>query len=134
GVDVLTQHSDDGIVLRLPDVEYDGGPPDLGEEIILDVESVRRDVTQQLGGSAVFAARFRECAARALLLPRQQIGRRQPLWQQRQRAAQLLEVASDYPEFPIVAEAARECLADVFDVDALIDLMRRIAAREVSVV
>jgi ATP-dependent Lhr-like helicase len=134
GVDVLTQHSDDGIVLRLPDVEYDGGPPDLAEEVVLDVESVRRDVTEQLGGSAVFAARFRECAARALLLPRQQIGRRQPLWQQRQRAAQLLEVASDYPEFPIVAEAARECLADVFDVDALIDLMRRIAAREVSVV
>jgi ATP-dependent Lhr-like helicase len=133
GVDVLTQHSDDGIVLRLPDVEYDGGPPDLAEAIVLDAESVRRDVTQRLGGSAVFAARFRECAARSLLLPRQQIGRRQPLWQQRQRAAQLLEVASDYPEFPVVAEAARECLADVFDVDALVDLMRRIASREVGV-
>ena len=139
GVDVQTQHSDDGIVLRLPDgeysgSEYDGGLPDLTEAIVLDADSVRADVTDQLGGSAVFAARFRECAARSLLLPRQQVGRRQPLWQQRQRAAQLLDVASDYPEFPVVAEAARECLADVFDVAALVDLMRRIAAREVTVV
>jgi ATP-dependent Lhr-like helicase len=134
GIDVQAQHSDDGIVLRLPDIEYDGGLPDLADAIVLDADSVHRAVTAQLGGSAVFAARFRECAARSLLLPRQQIGRRQPLWQQRQRAAQLLEVAAGYPEFPVVAEAARECLADVFDVAALTDLMRRIAARDISVV
>jgi len=134
GVDVAAQHSDDGIVLRLPDVEYDGGLPELADLVVLDPDTVRGDVTEQVGGSAVFAARFRECAARSLLLPRRQIGRRQPLWQQRQRAAQLLEVASGYPEFPVVAEAVRECLADVFDVDALIDLMRQIAARQVNLV
>mgnify|MGYP001118014547 CR=1 FL=1 len=134
GVDVQAQHSDDGIVLRLPDVEYDGGPPELADLVVLDPAAVRAEVTQQVGGSAVFAARFRECAARSLLLPRRQIGRRQPLWQQRQRAAQLLEVASGYPEFPVVAEAVRECLADVFDVDSLIELMRQIAARQVGLV
>ena len=134
GVDVAAQHSDDGIVLRLPDVEYDGGLPELADLVILDPDTVRADVTEQVGGSAVFAARFRECAARSLLLPRRQIGKRQPLWQQRQRAAQLLEVASGYPEFPVVAEAVRECLADVFDVDSLIDLMRQIAARQVNLV
>ena len=68
-----------------------------------------------MGGSALFAARFRECAARALLLPRRNPGRRQPLWQQRQRSAQLLEVASAYPSFPIVLEAVRECVQDVYD-------------------
>ena len=73
-------------------------------------------VTTEVGGSALFAARFRECAARALLLPRRDPDRRQPLWQQRQRAAQLLEVARKYARFPIVLEAVRECLQDVFDV------------------
>jgi ATP-dependent Lhr-like helicase len=137
GIDVQAQHSDDGIVLRFPDVEYDGsdwGLPDLADLMVLDPDTVRADVTAQLGGSAVFAARFRECAARSLLFPRHQANRRQPLWQQRQRAVQLLEVAADYPEFPVVAEAARECLADVFDVASLALLMRRIAAREVAVV
>ncbi len=132
GVDVQAQHADDGIVLRLPDIEYEGGLPELGDLVALDPETVRGEVTAQLGGSALFAARFRECAARALLLPRRRIGGRQPLWQLRQRAAQLLEVASGYPEFPIVAEAARECLADVFDVDTLTLLMRQIAGREVT--
>ena len=91
-------------------------------------------MTAEIGGAAVFAARFRECAARALLLPRRQIGRRQPLWQQRQRATQLLEVASAYPSFPIVAEAVRECLSDVFDVPALVGLMRDLQARTVRMV
>lgn len=137
GVDVRAQHSDDGIVLRVPDIDdagLEGALSGLVEAVVLDPGAVRGDVLEQLGGSAVFAARFRECAARALLLPRQRIGQRQPLWQQRHRAAQLLEVAADYPEFPIVAEAARECLADVFDVPALIDLMRRIAERDVTIV
>ena len=90
-------------------------------------------MTAEIGGAAIFAARFRECAARALLLPRRQIGKRQPLWQQRQRATQLLEVASAYPSFPIVAEAVRECLSDVFDVPALIELMRDLSARTVRI-
>ncbi len=132
GVDVSAAHSDDGIVFRLPDVEYADGLPDVADLLAIDPETVRAEVADQIGGSALFAARFRECAGRALLLPRRQIGRRQPLWQQRQRAAQLLEVAAGYPTFPIVAEAVRECLADVFDVPALIDLMRAIAGRGVQ--
>jgi ATP-dependent Lhr-like helicase len=133
-VDVSAAHSDDGIVFRLPDVEYADGLPELADLLVLDPDTVRAEVADQVGGSALFAARFRECAARALLLPRRQIGKRQPLWQQRQRAAQLLEVAAGYPTFPIVAEAVRECLADVFDVPALIELMRAIAGRSVRLV
>ena len=134
GVDVQAMHADDGIVLRLPDVEYDGDAPEMLDAIALDPETLEAEVTAEIGGSAVFASRFRECAARALLLPRRQIGKRQPLWQQRQRASQLLEVAAQYPTFPIVAEAVRECLSDVFDVPALVLLMRQIAARSVRVV
>ncbi|HEY5114350.1 MAG TPA: ATP-dependent helicase [Nakamurella sp.] len=134
GVDVAAMHADDGIVLRLPDVEYEDGPPDFSEFVVLDPETVQAEVTAEIGGAAVFASRFRECAARALLLPRRQIGRRQPLWQQRQRATQLLEVASAYPSFPIVAEAVRECLSDVFDVPALVEVMRELRSRTVRVV
>jgi ATP-dependent Lhr-like helicase len=145
GVDVQAMHGDDGIVLRLPDLELDevdgvGGPGGrgVGSELLdlvtLDADDVRGLVTDEIGGSALFAARFRECAARALLLPRRRPDRRQPLWQQRQRASQLLEVASQYPSFPIVLEAVRECVQDVFDVPGLVDLMRDISARRVTVV
>ena len=134
GVDVQAMHADDGMVLRLPEVEYEGDVPEVLDAIALDPETLEAEVTAEIGGSAVFASRFRECAARALLLPRRQIGKRQPLWQQRQRASQLLEVAAQYPTFPIVAEAVRECLSDVFDVPALVTLMRQIAARSVRVV
>ncbi len=135
GVDVQAMHGDDGLVLRLPDVELDDGPaPDVASLVCLDPDDVHDVVTEQIGGSALFASRFRECAGRALLLPRRRPGQRQPLWQQRQRSAQLLEVASGYPDFPIVLEAVRECLQDVFDVPGLIDLMRDIAARRVQVV
>ncbi|TKV58511.1 DEAD/DEAH box helicase [Nakamurella flava] len=143
GVDVAAMHADDGIVLRLPDVEYggddgegssSGAPPDFAEFLTLDPETVEAEVTAEIGGAAIFASRFRECAARALLLPRRQIGKRQPLWQQRQRASQLLEVASAYPSFPIVAEAVRECLSDVFDVPALVHLLTELRSRTVRVV
>ncbi|HEX3749902.1 MAG TPA: DEAD/DEAH box helicase, partial [Streptosporangiaceae bacterium] len=90
--------------------------------------------TAEIGSSALFASRFRECAARAMLLPRRQPGRRSPLWQQRQRAAQLLEVASHYPSFPIVLETVRECLQDVFDVPALVSLLRDLAGRKIRIV
>ena len=103
---------DDGIVLRLPDTEDD--PP--AELAVFEADEIERLVTDEVGGSALFAARFRECAARALLLPRRNPGRRSPLWQQRQRSAQLLSVASQYGSFPIVLETMRECLQDVFDV------------------
>ncbi|MEO5833329.1 MAG: ATP-dependent helicase [Nakamurella sp.] len=134
GIDVQAMHADDGIVFRLPDLEFEGGAPEIGDLVVLEPDELERDITAELGGSAVFAARFRECAARALLLPRRQIGRRQPLWQQRQRASQLLEVAARYPTFPIIAETIREVLQDVFDVPGLIEIMKQIAGRAVRVI
>ena len=140
GVDVQAMHGDDGIVLRLPDLELDDalGGAGVGRELLdlvaLDPDDVRGLVTDEIGGSALFASRFRECAARALLLPRRRPDRRQPLWQQRQRASQLLEVASRFPSFPIVLEAVREVVQDVYDVPGLVDLMRDVAGRRVTVV
>ena len=139
GVEVQAMHADDGIVLRIPDVGAWGdagsqasAAPDIA--VTLEPDDVEQIVTDELGGSALFAARFRECAARALLLPRRTPGRRSPLWQQRQRSAQLLSVASEYGSFPIILEAVRECLQDVFDVPGLVELMRDIAARRIRVV
>ncbi|PPK98473.1 ATP-dependent Lhr-like helicase [Kineococcus xinjiangensis] len=135
GVDVQVMPGDDGIVLRLPDVELpEGQAPDVSDLVLLEPDEVEELVTAEIGGSALFASRFRECAARALLLPRRTPGRRQPLWQQRQRSAQLLEVASRYASFPIVLETVRECLQDVFDVPGLVQLMRDLAGRSVRVV
>jgi ATP-dependent Lhr-like helicase len=138
GVDVQAMHSDDGIVLRLPDVELDEADAARaahGSEIaVLAADEVEPLVTAELGGSALFASRFRECAARALLLPRRNPGRRSPLWQQRQRSAQLLSVASDYGSFPVVLETMRECLQDVFDVPGLVGLMRQVEERTVRFV
>jgi len=91
-------------------------------------------VTAQVGGSALFAARFRECAARALLLPKRRPGKRTPLWQQRQKSANLLQVASGYGSFPIVLETMRECLQDVFDVPGLEQLMSDLRSRKVRLV
>jgi len=130
GMDVQAMYTDDGIVIRVPDSD---DPPPAGFAM-LDPDEVEQLVTAELGSSALFASRFRECAARALLLPRRQPGRRSPLWQQRQRAAQLLAVASGYGSFPIVLETMRECLQDVFDVPALIALMRDLSARRVRLV
>ncbi|MDO9456080.1 ATP-dependent helicase [Nocardioides sp.] len=130
GVDGQALASDDGIVIRIPDTDAE---PPTGDLIVFDAEEIDALVTQEVGGSALFAARFRECAARALLLPRRDPGRRSPLWQQRQRAAALLEVASKYPSFPIVLEAVRECLQDVYDLPALVGLMRAVDRREVQV-
>ena len=105
-------------------------PPQAEHRWCFDPDEVEQLVTAEVGGSALFAARFRECAARALLLPRRDPGRRTPLWQQRQRAAQLLAVACDYGSFPIVLETMRECLQDVFDVPGLVGLMRDVEARQ----
>ncbi|MCF4122978.1 DEAD/DEAH box helicase [Antribacter sp. KLBMP9083] len=150
GVDVAAMHADDGIVLRLPDTGEGWGAPETWdggsgttsassgsvtlEDLLLDPDEVLGAVRDELGGSVMFAARFREAAARALLLPRRRPDRRQPLWQQRHRSAQLLEVASQFPDFPIVLEAARECLQDDFDVAALSGLMRDVASGTVRVV
>src|SRR5450631_2119103 len=195
GVDVQAMHGDDGIVFRLPDIEFDADYPSddslsdgtgstgtgstgtgstgtgstglgpsgtrsisagatgtgsnraggnglgsagLGHELMsliaLDADDVHDLVTSEIGGSALFAARFRECAARALLLPRRRPDRRQALWQQRQRSAQLLTVASQYASFPIILETVRECVQDVFDVPGLSALMREIGSRTVRLV
>jgi len=131
GVDVASMHSDDGIVLRLPDTT--GEPPE-ADLAVLDPDDVEREVTAEVGNSALFASRFRECAARALLLPRRDPRRRTPLWQQRQRAAQLLSVASEFSSFPITLEAAREVLQDVYDVPGLVELMSDVRSRKVRVV
>ncbi|WP_438311186.1 ATP-dependent helicase [Streptomyces sp. HUAS TT3] len=153
GMDAQVMHADDGIVLRLPDAdllsmdlldhdpaavrsfEFDEGQAPLGAaDVVFDHGEVGGIVTDEVGGSALFASRFRECAARALLLPRRNPGRRTPLWQQRQRASQLLQVASEFGSFPIVLEAVRECLQDVFDVPGLTELMGDIESRRVRLV
>jgi ATP-dependent Lhr-like helicase len=130
GMDGSAMAADDGIVLRVPMMEDE--PP--GAELFLfDPEELEQIVTAEVGGSALFASRFRECAARALLLPRQTPGKRQPLWQQRQRSAQLLDVARKYPTFPIVLETVRECLQDVYDLPALKDIAASIERRELRI-
>ena len=165
GVDVQAMHGDDGIVFRLPDIEFDtvaeknseapsgngstttgltrtdstttastGIGLELMSLIALDADDVHDLVTTEIGGSALFAARFRECAARALLLPRRRPNRRQALWQQRQRSAQLLAVSSRYASFPIILETVRECVQDVFDVPGLSTLMREIGSRKVRLI
>ncbi|OZM74459.1 ATP-dependent helicase [Amycolatopsis antarctica] len=136
GVDAQVAHSDDGIVLRLPDaLDEDGGSVLVGvEDVLLDPEEVEALIVAEVGGSALFASRFRECAARSLLLPRRDPRRRTPLWQQRQRASQLLSVAAKYERFPVVLEAMRECLQDVYDVGGLRDLMADVHARRIRVV
>jgi ATP-dependent Lhr-like helicase len=156
GIDAAAMHADDGIVLRLPDMlaaaadpvgdllgwsAPDASPGGLDDaapvdaaDLLIEPDEVPDAVRAELGGSAMFGARFREAAARALLLPRRRPDRRQPLWQQRQRSAQLLSVASRYPDFPILLEAVRECLQDDFDIDALVELMRDVSAGRVRVV
>jgi ATP-dependent Lhr-like helicase len=119
GLDPQVMHADDGIVLRLPDTDDDGGDWDIPSLLATEPADLDRQITDLIGGSALFASRFRECAARALLLPRRRPGRRTPLWQQRQRSAHLLDVAAQHASFPIVLETVRECLQDVYDVPAL---------------
>ncbi|MGH3554053.1 MAG: ATP-dependent helicase, partial [Mycobacterium sp.] len=132
GIEEKPTASDDGIVVRLPDADAADNPPG-ADLFVFDADEIDPVVTAEVGGSALFASRFRECAARALLLPRRHPGRRSPLWHQRQRAAQLLDVARKYPDFPIVLETIRECLQDVYDVPTLAGLMADIAQRKVRV-
>jgi ATP-dependent Lhr-like helicase len=131
GVDAQVASADDGIVVRVPETDADAPG---AEVFVFEPDEIDDIVTAEVGSSALFASRFRECAARALLLPRRDPGRRSPLWQQRQRSAQLLEVAAKFGSFPIVLETVRECLQDVYDVPALTGLMGDVAARRVRVV
>jgi ATP-dependent Lhr-like helicase len=154
GVQADAIWSDDGIVLHLPDLDGDldgdgndadgedrggsgfGGAalPSAAELVLLDPDEVQDAVTAELGSSALFGARFRENASRALLIPRAYPGRRTPLWQQRLKAQSLLEVARRYDDFPIVLETYRECLRDVLDVPGLQEILRGLHTREISLV
>jgi ATP-dependent Lhr-like helicase len=130
GADLDAVWSDDGIVLRLPDTEERLS----AEEFAPDPDEVEALLVQGLAKSSLFAAHFRQNAARALLLPKRDPGRRTPLWAQRRRASDLLRVASQYPSFPILLETYRECLRDVFDLPALLDLLAAIRRRELALV
>jgi ATP-dependent Lhr-like helicase len=136
GLEADTLWSDDGIVLHLPDLDADEAEalPSAAELVLIEPDEVEQAVTAELGGSALFGARFRENAARALLIPRAYPGRRTPLWQQRLKAQNLLEVARRYDDFPIVLETYRECLRDVLDLPGLQELLRGLSTREISLV
>ncbi|WP_254061881.1 DEAD/DEAH box helicase [Granulicella sp. L60] len=129
GQEVETMWSEDGFVLRFPETEE---APAV-EPILMEAEEAAELVLRQLGSTALFAAKFRESAARALLLPRRRADGRTPLWQQRKRAYDLLSVASRYASFPILLEAYRECLRDVFDMPALMETLRGIGSRSLRV-
>ncbi len=129
GPDVETLWGDDGFVLRFPDSDE----PPSSDWFMVESAEVMNLVLRQLGATALFAGRFREAAGRALLLPRRRADGRAPLWQQRKRAYDLLSVASRYPSFPLLLEAYRECLRDVFDMPALIETLRAIEQRQLRV-
>ncbi|MEA2499093.1 MAG: ATP-dependent helicase Lhr and Lhr-like helicase, partial [Actinomycetota bacterium] len=130
GVEAQSMYSDDGIVVRLPEA-HDAPPSDL---MIFESEEIEELVVGEVGSSALFASRFRECAARSLLLPKRRPGGRTPLWQQRQKSHNLLQVAARFGSFPVILETFRECLQDVFDLPALEELMAAIARREIRLV
>jgi ATP-dependent helicase Lhr and Lhr-like helicase len=130
GLDVETMWTDDGFVVRFPETD---APPDT-RLMLPSADEVEDLVLRQLGASALFAAKFREAAGRALLLPKRRPGGRSPLWQQRKRAADLLAVAARFGSFPMLLEAYRECLRDVFDMPAVVATLRRIETREVKAV
>ncbi len=130
GLEVGSIWSDDGIALHLPDAD---SPPPI-EDLVIEPRELEELVLAELGQTALFGARFRENAGRALLIPRRRPGERTPLWQQRLKAQALLQVARRYPDFPIVLETVRECLQDVFDLPALRKLLGDLQARRVDLV
>ena len=130
GIEPQVVVADDGIVLQLPATTAAPG----AELVTFDADELTRLVRSRIEETALFAARFRECAARALLMPGAAPGRRAPLWLQRVKAGQLLEASRQFRDFPVALEAARECLQDVYDLPALASLMERIAAGAVRVV
>src|SRR5256885_8797371 len=129
GVDVETLWGDDGFVVRFPDVDE---PPDVSL-LLPDPDDVQSLVVRQLGATALFAAKFRENAARSLLLPKRRPGMRAPLWQQRKKSADLLAVAAKFGSFPVLLETYRECLRDFFDMPALVSTLADIRSRKIRV-
>ncbi|MGO9488537.1 MAG: DEAD/DEAH box helicase, partial [Solirubrobacteraceae bacterium] len=136
GVDSDAIWTDDGIIMHLPDLDSEEAEalPSASELLLIEPEEVEQAVVNELGGSALFGARFRENAARALLIPRAYPGKRTPLWQQRLKAQSLLEVARRYDDFPVVLETYRECLQDVLDLPGLKEILRGLQTREISLV
>ncbi len=130
GLEVNFIWSDDGVALHLPDAD---APPVLAD-LLIGPEELEDLVVGELGGTALFGARFRENAARALLIPRRRPGQRTPLWQQRLKAQGLLQVARRYPDFPVVLETYREVLQDVFDLPALRELLGALRQRRIDLV
>ncbi|MBA2295668.1 MAG: DEAD/DEAH box helicase, partial [Actinobacteria bacterium] len=130
GLEVQSLWSDDGIALHFPDADV---PPALAD-LLVEPGELEDLVVQEVGSTALFGARFRENAARALLIPRRRPGQRTPLWQQRLKAQSLLEVARKYGSFPIVLETYRECLQDVFDLPALRGILHALQTRELDLV
>jgi ATP-dependent Lhr-like helicase len=128
-IDVESMWSDDGFIIRFPETEH----PPSADLVLPDPDEVEGLILRQLGASSMFAAKFREAAARALLLPRTRVRGRTPLWQQRKRAYDLLQVASRFGSFPIILETYREVLRDVFDVPALVELTKKIWKRAIRV-
>ncbi len=142
-IEPQVMHADDGIVLRLPDFEVDEARTgesaaefltgEIIEALSIEPEDIEHLVHREVTGSALFASRFRECAARSLLLPRRRPDRRTPLWQQRRRAQHLLEVAADYPDFPIVLETMRECVQEAYDLPSLTSLLTELRSGDVRI-
>jgi ATP-dependent helicase Lhr and Lhr-like helicase len=136
GVDSDAIWTDDGIIMHLPDLDSEEAEslPSAAELLLIEPEEVEQMIVSEIGGSALFGARFRENAARALLIPRAYPGKRTPLWQQRLKAQSLLEVARRFEDFPIILETYRECLQDVLDLAGLKELLRGLQTREISLV
>lgn len=121
--DIQVQTTDDGIMLRLP--QLDAAPPTQLLHGLTPEEATRR-ITSEVGDSSLFGARFRMNAARALLLPRGNPRRRMPLWLQRLKAQDLLDAVREFPSFPILVETYRDVLQDAFDLPALRTVLRQI--------
>ncbi|MFM8520257.1 MAG: helicase-related protein, partial [Solirubrobacterales bacterium] len=130
GLEADAIYSDDGIAIHLPDSDE----PPSADLVLLEPDELEDMVVAELAGSALFGSRFRENAARSLLIPRAYPGKRTPLWQQRLKSQSLLEVAREFPRFPVILETYRECLSDVFDLPALDRLLRRLHARDLTLV
>jgi ATP-dependent Lhr-like helicase len=130
GLDANAIWSDDGIAIHLPDA--DAAPP--SDLVLIDPEEIEDLVVNEVGDSALFGARFRENASRALLIPRRRPDQRTPLWQQRLKAQSLLQVARKYPAFPVILETYRECLQDVFDLPSLKRLLQGLRTRQLDLV
>ena len=130
GFDGQIYAADDGLVIQLPDGE---GRIPVDDLVLFDPEDVRHEIEQQVGESVLFAARFRECAARSLFMPRAEPGRRVPLWQQCLRASQLLQAAKAQRNFPLILETARECLQDAYDLPALCKVLEGLNNGEIVI-